>query len=143
MKLISRRSLAAIAGTLLLALAPMIPAQGAEPGMAIVSIYRAAPGKHLEMIKWLAAREAIDKEAGVGATQWYVHVEGDSWDFVVIAPKLTEVEGAKVDELSKKKGLKTGFAAGLEIRHFIASHTDTIARGPLSAADLVKEAGAQ
>jgi hypothetical protein len=145
MTLPSHGSIRAVAVALLLAIAPAAFAQtvdpGSEPGKVIVAIYHVAPGKHLDMLKWFAAREAIDKEAGVRPMQWYVHTDGDSWDFVSIAPKLTDAEDAKVDELSKKKGLKTGLPAALEFRQFIASHTDTFARGPMSASDLVKEAG--
>jgi hypothetical protein len=115
----------------------------AEPGKVIVSLYQAVPGKQLELLKWFAAREAIEKEAGVPATQWYAHTDGDSWDFVAIAPHLSDADGNKVDELTKKKGLKTGMAAGLEFRQLIQTHTDTMARGPMTAADLVKSATAK
>jgi len=37
----------------------------------------------------------------------------------------------------RKHGRKTGFASSLEFRTFVASHTDTFAIGPVSAADLV------
>src|SRR5581483_3932232 len=73
-------------------------AADAEPGKVIVGLYHAAPGKQLELLKWLAARDAVDKEAGVAATQIYAHTDGDSWDYLVIAPQLTDAEGAKVDE---------------------------------------------
>ncbi len=111
-----------------------------EPGKVIVSLYRVAPGKHLDFLKWMATREAISKEAGVGSVQWYAHTNGDSWDFVAIGPETTPEQDAKVDELTKRKGLKTEFAAALEFRQFIAYHTDTFARGPLSAADLIRMA---
>ena len=42
-----------------------------------------------------------------------------------------------MDDASRKHGRKTGFASGLEFRNFVASHTDTFAIGPVSAADLV------
>lgn len=144
MTLFSNVSTRAIVATLFLATASLVHAQtadkSAEPGKAVVSIYRVAPGKHLDMLKWFAAREAIDKEAGVRPTQWYAHTDGDSWDFIAIGPQLSDADGARVDELSKKKGLKTGFPAALEFRQFISSHTDTFARGPMTASDLVKEA---
>jgi hypothetical protein len=125
----------------LLACAPALYAADAEPGKVVVGIYHAAPGKQLELLKWLAAREAVDKEAGVPAQQIYAHVDGDSWDYVVIAPQLSDADGAKVDELAKKKGLKVGFPAGLEFRSMVQSHTDTYARGPMTASELVKAAG--
>ena len=112
-----------------------------EPGKVIVALYHAAPGKQLDLLKWLAAREAVDKEAGVPATQIYAHTDGDSWDYLAIAPQLSEADSTKVEELAKKKGLKTGFAASLEFRQMIQTHTDTFAKGPTTAADLVKQAG--
>jgi membrane-bound lytic murein transglycosylase B len=108
-----------------------------EPPRALVSIYRIAPGKHLDFLKWLAETEAIAKEAGVPAGQIYAHTDGDSWDYLNVAPDLTKEQQAKVDEVTKKHGRKTGFAASLEFRTFVASHTDTFAIGPVGAADLV------
>src|SRR3984893_16276895 len=110
------------------------------PGKALVALYRVAPGKHLEFLKWMAAREAVDKEAGMPATQWYMHTNGDSWDFLAIAPALTEAQQAKVDALATKKGLKTGLQASLEFRQFVSTHTDTFVNGPTSATQLVHEA---
>jgi hypothetical protein len=138
-----KKLLAAAVGAVLLGAALAVAqtaARAPEPGKVIVSLYRVAPGKHLDFLKWMAAREAISKEAGVGSVQWYTHTNGDSWDFVAIAPEPTKEQDAKVDELTKQKGLKTQFAAALEFRQFIAYHTDTFARGPLSAADLVRMA---
>jgi hypothetical protein len=88
----------------------------------------------------MAAREAVDKEAGMPATQWYMHTNGDSWDFLAIAPALTEAQQAKVDALAAKKGLKTGLQASLEFRQFVSTHTDTFVNGPTSATQLVQQA---
>jgi hypothetical protein len=141
MSIVTSRIRFAVAG-LALACAPLaaMAADASEPGKVVIGIYHAAPGKQLELLKWLAARDAIDKEAGVPATQLYAHVDGDSWDYLAIAPKLSEADDAKVEELAKKKGLKVGMPAGLEFRSMITSHTDTAARGPTTAADLVKMA---
>jgi hypothetical protein len=108
-----------------------------EPGTVIISIYHVAPGKHLDFLKWMAARDAVSKEAGVGETQWYAHVDGDSWDYVGISPTTTDAQDKKVDELSTSKGMTIGFKASLEFRTMINSHTDTISRGPTTAAALV------
>jgi len=108
-----------------------------EPPRALVTIYRIAPGKHLDFLKWLAESEAIAKEAGMPAGQIYAHTDGDSWDYLNVGPDLTKEQQAKVDEVTKKHGRKTGFAASLEFRSFVASHTDTFVVGPVSAADLV------
>jgi hypothetical protein len=110
------------------------------PGKALVSLYRIAPGKHLDFLKWMAAREAVEKEAGMPATQWYIHTNGDSWDFVAIAPALSDAQQEKVDALATKKGLKIGLQATLEFRQFVSTHTDTFVNGPTSATQLVQQA---
>lgn len=111
-----------------------------EPPTALVSIYNVAPGKHLDFLKWMAARESISKEAGLAATVWYAHTDGGDWDYIAIGPVTTKEQDDKVDALSKKKGLTTGFKASLEFRQFIASHSDTFTIGPVSASDLVESA---
>jgi uncharacterized iron-regulated membrane protein len=111
-----------------------------EPSTARIALYRVAPGKQLDFLKWAAEVEAIDKEAGVPASQIYAHTNGDSWDYMQIAPDLSKEQQAKVDEVTKKHGRKTGFAASLEFRALVSSHTDTFVVGPVSAADLVASA---
>jgi hypothetical protein len=124
--------------------APAATAQMGKPEMkpptATVSLYRIAPGKQLDFLKWMAENEAIAKEAGVPASQVYSHTNGDSWDYMQVTPTLSDAQEAKVDEVSKKRGRKTGFAAGLEFRSMIAWHTDTDVVGPVTAADLVAAA---
>ena len=144
--MIRRFRLALLIGpALLLSGVPVARAQAAgsamkEPGRAIIRIYRIAPGKQLDFLKWMAENDAIAKEAGVPATQLYSHTDGDSWDYLDIAPDLTEAQQAKVDDVTKKHGRKTGFASSLEFRTFVASHTDTKVLGPMTAADLVAAA---
>jgi hypothetical protein len=135
------RSILVLVGVLFLLSVPTVRAQAAkaemkEPSRVIVTIVRVAAGKHAEFLKWQADQEAIAREAGVAATQFYAHTEGDSWDYLSIGPVVTDAQQAKVDEAARKRGWKTGFAAGLEFRTFVSSHTDTVAIGPLSAADL-------
>jgi hypothetical protein len=114
--------------------------QEMKPATARVALYRCVPGKQLEFLKWMAEADAIDKEAGVPPAQWYAHTDGDSWDYMQIVPDLTEAQQAKVDEVTKKRGRKTGFAASLEFRTMIAWHTDTMTIGPVTASDLVAAA---
>lgn len=115
-------------------------ARGQEPGTVIVSLYRVAPGKHLEFLRWQAARDSAGSEAGLAAAQWYTHMDGDSWDFVSIRPAPTEAQDQAVEGILKRRNLTTGFKAALEFRTLIASHTDTYARGPTTAAALVEAA---
>ena len=42
--------------------------------------------------------------------------------------------------MARKKGLKIGPQAGLEFREMMASHTDTLAAGPLTAAQMIERA---
>jgi len=118
-------------------LAPLASFAQDQGHQAIISIYRVAPGKHLDFMKWMAAREAVDREAGVQPTQWYAHLDGDSWDYVAIAPNQDQATSDKVDGLARKHGLKVGMASGLELRTMMASHTDTISAGPYSASELI------
>ncbi|MBA2566150.1 MAG: hypothetical protein H0V09_12140 [Gemmatimonadetes bacterium] len=112
-----------------------------------VSLYHVAPGKHLDFLKWQAEREALGKEAGAPAPQWYVHTDGDSWDYLSIVEEPEAARQAELDDklevAARRKGLTTGFAAGLEFRQFIASHTDSRALGAFTAQQLVDEASAQ
>lgn len=111
------------------------PASGDE-ARAIVSIYHVAPGKQVAFLKWMADRDAIDQAQGVPRAQWYAHLEGDSWDYVGIAPDLTEAQQKKVDDAAMAKGLTAGPKASVEFRQFINSHTDTISAGPMTASEL-------
>lgn len=111
------------------------------PKRALIAIFRIAPGKHLDFLKWQAQRDAVATAAGIPATQWYRHMNGDSWDYVSIGPVTTEAQDEKMDALAKQKGLTTGFAAGLEFRQFVSSHTDTFAEGPMTAAEMLSMAG--
>ena len=114
-----------------------------EPGRARISIYHVAPGRHFDFLKWLAAREETAKEAGIPAAQVYAHLDGDSWDYLMIWPVTTPEQDRKLDDVAARRGLKTGFAASLEFRQLLASHSDTFAAGPMTAAELVAAAAKQ
>lgn len=122
------------------AVALAFPVRAQQANRVVVAIYHVAPGKQLEFLKWMSAREAIDREAGVGATQWYAHLNGDSWDYVAISPDVDDATSDKVDEMARKKGLKVGPQGGLEFRAMVAAHTDTLAAGPMTAAQLIERA---
>jgi hypothetical protein len=117
------------------AFAPRV-AGAAEPGIALIGIYRVAPGKHVEFLKWMAARDAIDKAAGVPQAQWYAHTDGDSWDYLAVGPVLSDEQQKKVDDATRAKGLSIGPKASVEFRQFIASHSDTHVLGPMTATEM-------
>jgi hypothetical protein len=125
--------------TLVLA-APRWTPDKPEPGRARISTYKAAPGRQLDLLKWIAAREEVNREAGVPPAQVYAHLDGADWDYLVLWPVTTPDQDRRADDLAAKKGLKIGFAASLEFRQLLASHSDTFAAGPMTAAELVASA---
>lgn len=116
------------------------PGVKAEPKQVTISIYHIAPGKHVEFLGWMEARQSISESLGFELANWYAHIDGDSWDYIVVAPMLTEEQEKQVEAQSQRRGLTTGFAAGIELRHYMLSHTDTIAIGPVSASELASMA---
>ena len=141
--MISRLSRIPFLALLLLAVAAPIMAQvstDAKMPHARVALYRVAPGRQLDFLKWAAEGDAMEKEAGLPVSVLYAHTDGDAWDYMQVSPVLTPEQQAKVDEVSKKHGRKTGFPANLEFRTYISWHTDTMTLGPVSAADLVAAA---
>ncbi|GAA0715940.1 hypothetical protein [Dokdonella soli] len=123
------------AAVAMMAVAPR-SAAATEPGTTLIGIYRVAAGKHTEFLKWQAARDAIDKQAGVPQAQWYAHTDGDSWDYLSVGPVLSDAQQKKVDEATRAKGMALGFKASLEFRQYISSHTDTYAIGPMTVTEL-------
>ena len=112
-----------------------------EPAGATVTLYRAAPGHQVQLLQWLANQERAAAAAGVPASQLYVHQNGDAWDYLLIAPDLTDAQDDAVDAAAKKLGIPTGPGVGIDLRKHVAWHTDTIVAGPSSVADYLKRVG--
>jgi len=124
------------------ALALAIPAGAAAqdaPG-SIVSIYHVAPGQQVAFLKWLAHQDEMAATAGIPKSQLYVHTDGDSWDYLVVSPQTTQAQDDAVDAVASKMGMNPRHG-GLDLRKYITSHTDTLARGPTSAADYLAWVG--
>ena len=113
------------------------PAVSQQAPQHIVSLYRAAPGQQEALLKWIAAQDQASQAAGIAAAQIYVHMSGDSWDYLVINPVTTKEQDDAFDAAAKKIGLATGARASLQFRTMIASHTDTTANGPQTAAQIL------
>ncbi len=105
---------------------------------AIISIYRAAPGQQQQLLAWLARQDEINRAAGVSPAQLFVHQNGASWDFLIIAPQTTQQQDDAVEAAGRRMGAAVGPRAGLELRQHIAEHTDTIVAGPTTAADWLR-----
>lgn len=112
-----------------------------QPPKARVALYRAAPGQQVALLKWLASQDRAAQAAGVPTGQLYAHTDGDSWDYLAIDPVTTPAQDAAVEAAQKKMGLGTGPAQSLELRKYIAVHTDTFVIGPVSAAQYLALAG--
>src|SRR4029079_18817112 len=109
-------------------------AQSASPPRAVISIYHAAPGHQEALLQWLAQQDRISAAVGLPSAQIYAHTDGDSWDYLMIAPARTDAQDQALDAAAVKMGLPSGPKVGLELRKHIASHTDTYVVGPLKAA---------
>lgn len=112
-----------------------------EAGRAIVSIYHAAPGHQMELLKWIADQDRVAAAAGLPRSQLYVHTDGDSWDYLILAPVTTQAQDDAFDAAAKRMGVISGPRAGIEFRKHISSHTDTFVRGPTSAAEVLAAIG--
>ena len=117
------------------------PAVAQDSGRATVSLYRAAPGHQIELLKWLADQDRIAAAAGIAAGQVYAHTDGDSWDYMVIFPQTTPAQDDALDAAAKKMGMPFGPMVGIELRKHIALHTDTLVRGPMTASQMLTTLG--
>ena len=86
------------------------PAVGQEAPEHIVSLYRAAPGQQVALLKWMARQDRASAAAGVAASQIYVHTSGDSWDYLVINPVTTKAQDDAVEAARKRWALPPGHA---------------------------------
>ena len=137
MKLAAAAALGAIAsGTIVYA-----QAASPAPPKARIALYRAAPGQHVALLKWLDAQNRASQAAGLPAGQLYAHTDGDSWDYLAIDPVTTPAQDAAVDAAAKKMGLPVGPASSIEFRKYISVHTDTFAIGPVTAAQYLAMVG--
>ena len=135
MKSVMKYAAAAAAGAI--AATSIAFAQTASPPRAIISIYRAAPGHQQALLEWLAQQDRVAAAAGVGSSQIYAHTDGDSWDYLMIAPVTTDAQDQALDAAAAKMGLPTGPKVGLELRKHIQSHTDTFVVGPMTASQML------
>ena len=102
----------------------------------VIEIYRIAPGQHENFLKLIALYDQASKEAGVAPRQLYVHQDGASWDFLLIQPaENTPEQNKAINAALKRLGAPQGAKFFLEIRRFMAEHTDTFVSGPTTAAD--------
>jgi len=128
MKLAAAAALGAVAsGTIVYAQA------GPPTPRAIVSLYHAAQGQQEALLRWFANQDRVARAAGVAPMQLYIHTDGDSWDYMGINPVTTPAQDDAMDAAARKMGINGGVQASMELRKYIASHTDTFTVGPITA----------
>lgn len=134
---------ALLAGVVALAAAVSLPtsATAQTAGRAIVSTWHAAPGEQIALLKWLADQDKVAVAAGVPKAQVYVHTDGAEWDYLVVQPLTTPEQEAALEAAGKRLGIDAGLRSSIEFRKHIASHTDTLVRGPMTAADYLGQLG--
>lgn len=123
------------ATALALTAALAVPAAAQETPGHIISVYRAAPGHQMQLLEWFARQDEVSRAAGLPANQLYVHQNGDSWDFLTIAPQTSEAQDQAFDAAAQRMGVRVGPGIGMELRQHIAEHNDTYVAGPTTAAD--------
>lgn len=116
-------------------------ASAQEAPTAIVSIYHAAPGQQVALLKWFARQDQIAAAAGTPPAQLFVHQDGADWDYVLIQPQTTDAQDAAYEAAAKRLGIDVGPRSGIEFRKHITSHSDTVARGPTTAAAFLSTIG--
>ncbi len=126
--------LAAAAAVGAIASGTIVYAQASPPApRAIVSLYHAAPGQQEALLHWFAGQDRAARAAGVAPMQLYIHTDGDSWDYMGINPVTTEAQDDAIEAAARKIGVSGGAQASMELRKYIASHTDTFTIGPITA----------
>jgi hypothetical protein len=114
------------------------PAAGQNSSESVVTIYRAAPGHQEALLRLIARQDEIYRAAGMPPAQLYVHESGDSWDFVTVAPRPTAAQDAAIAAAARRLGAPAGSRAALELRQHLAEHSDTVAIGPTTAAEVLR-----
>ncbi|MDV6330739.1 DUF4148 domain-containing protein [Asticcacaulis sp. 201] len=100
-----------------------------------VEIYRIAPGQHQAFLEFIAKCDKANEMAGLPPRQLYVHSDGADWDFMLIQPaNVPEDKAAALDKAWDELGLPSGSNFFFEIRKYITQHTDTVTKGPTTAA---------
>jgi hypothetical protein len=116
----------------------LVFAAGSMAQVKTISLYKIAPGKHLEFIQWMAAWDEVYKEIGLEQPVWYRNIRGDKWDFFVIFPPFDRAKEDEMEKVGKAHGLDVGFAWKLKHWEFVAENTGTLANGPTTPAEILK-----
>ncbi len=114
------------------------PADDGKPWPeAWFEIFKLAPGKQEAFIRDIARADEVSAAGGQPPIQLFFHEDGADWDVLLFKPESAPPNAAQqaaMDAKAKTMNMESGPAYYVRIRAMIASHTDTKAYGPLSAA---------
>jgi hypothetical protein len=110
---------------------------------AYLEIFRLAPGKQEAFIRDIELADEVSAAGGQPPIKIFVHEDGADWDVMLYKPESdnnpTPAQQAAMDAKSKQLNMPSGPAYFVHIREMIASHTDTKAYGPISAAQWIEK----
>ena len=105
-------------------------------------VFRIAPGRHEEFIRRIARTDEVARAGGQPPTQMFIHQIGADWDVLLYKPVRatppTPEQEAAMAARRRELGVETGPDHFATIRELIASHTDSKAYGPITAAQFLE-----
>jgi hypothetical protein len=105
-------------------------------------VFRIAPGRHEEFIRRIARSDEVARAGGQPPTQMFIHQIGADWDVLLYKPvrttQPTPEQEAAMAARRRELGVETGPDHFATIRELIASHTDSKAYGPITAAQFLE-----
>jgi hypothetical protein len=114
--------------------------------VAWIEIFKLAPGKHEEFVRFIAQSDEIGAIGGLPPTQLYFHENGAEFDVILLKPVINIQPTAEQEAAMERRSIELGVPTGgpayfVRIRSFVASHSDTKTIGPISAAQWLSKLG--
>ncbi len=105
-------------------------------------IFKLAPGKQEDFIRRLDQTDQVRAAGGLPPVQLFFHENGTEFDVILFKPvskvQPTPEQEAKMAAKRKELGIPSGPAYFIDIREFIATHSDSKTVGPVSAGQWLK-----
>jgi hypothetical protein len=105
---------------------------------AQIEVFRLAPGQQESFIRDIALWDEVSAAGGQPPSPMYIHEDGAGWDVMLVKPfpatPITPGQQAAMDRKAAEMHLPTGPAYWVGIRKQMATHEETRALGPVTAA---------
>ncbi len=105
-------------------------------------VFRLAPGRHEDFVRRIARVDEVARAGGQPPAQMFIHQTGDDWDVILYKPvrptRPTPEQEAAMAARRRELGVETGPDHFVTIRELIASHSDSKAYGPITAAQFLE-----